>query len=328
MIHLRENVHERLRGLREQGALSAEERRAFEGQRVMITGAGGAIGAELARQVASCRPSRLTLFDQSEERLFRVEQELASQRGGAVVDAVLGDVRRHRSVRGACRAARPHVVYHAAAYTHVAVTERNVCAAVEANVLGTLAVIGAARDLGARMVLVSSAAAARPGTVVGAAARLAELALLMHAAPTFRPVVVRFADGVPQPARAAAASLLLKADLLGGCGETYWLDVARTGADAGREDLTATAQERVWTVAQEAFEPRTVRRVLRALREDVAANDAMSALADLCAVLPGYQPTDEAWKHAAACTVTTARLAVPAGPVLSIHHAAASPARN
>jgi nucleoside-diphosphate-sugar epimerase len=327
MIHFREGVHGRLRGRREQDLLGADDRRALEGQRVMITGAGGAIGCELARLLAGCRPARLTLFEQSEERLFRIEQELASRLPGPALDPVLGDVRRLRSIRGACRAARPHVVYHAAAYTHVAVTERNVCAAVEANVLGSVAVMRAARDLGARMVLVSSAAASRPDTIAGATARLAELALLVCASPAFRPVVGRFAEGIPDAARAMAASLLLKADLLGGCGEIDWLDVGPT-APAAHQGLTATTHPRIWIVPQEPFELATVRRVIRALREDVASDDAMSALADLCAVIPGYRPSDEAWKHAAAATVTTARLAVAAGPILSIHHAAASPARN
>ena len=103
-------IQERLLGRRVRGILTDEDRRAFESQRVLITGAGGTVGAEIARQVARYHPARLTLFEQSEHRLARLERELAETCPGVALDPVLGDVRRARSVRGACRAGLPHVV--------------------------------------------------------------------------------------------------------------------------------------------------------------------------------------------------------------------------
>jgi FlaA1/EpsC-like NDP-sugar epimerase len=387
MIDLRDvTVQERLLGRRVREVLTAEERRAFNGQRVMITGAGGTIGSELARQIAVCRPERLTLFEQSEYDLFRIEEELRETHPDLALDPVLGDVRRARSVFGAFRTARPHVVFHAAAYKHVTMNERAVCAAVEANVLGTVMVASAARDLGARMVLVSSDKAVRPASVMGATKRMAELAVLLHASPFFRPVVVRFGNvlgsrgsvaeilvdrlrrGLPfkitDPAATRylmtaqeAVALVMKADLVGQGGEIYWLDMGgpvrlstlvdrvmelgrreerlkrvpvqivglRPGEKLHEElthdqDLSPSGYDRLWVTHEAAFQAAVVRRVLRALRQDVADDDAAAALSDLCAAIPGFRPSDRAWADAAATTVSTSPLAMPSGSVVTIHH--------
>ncbi|MCC7242347.1 MAG: polysaccharide biosynthesis protein, partial [Acidobacteria bacterium] len=72
--------------------LTAADRRAFAGRRVLITGAGGSIGSELARQVAACAPARLTLIDHAELNLFQIEQELARVAPAVPLDVVLADV--------------------------------------------------------------------------------------------------------------------------------------------------------------------------------------------------------------------------------------------
>jgi FlaA1/EpsC-like NDP-sugar epimerase len=370
MIDLRNAVtQELLLGRRVQQVLSTDDRRAFAGQRVMVTGAGGSVGSELARQLAGCRPAKLTLFEQSEYNLFRIEQELREDYPDVEIDPVLGDVRRRRAVRAACKIARPHVVYHAAAYKHVTMTERAVCQAIEANVLGAVAVARASADIGARLVLISSDKAAQARSVMGATKRLAELAVLSLAGPTFRPVVVRFGNILgssgsvveimiervmrgrplmvthPDATRyfmtaQEAVALVMKADLLGRGGETYWLDMGApvklmtlverllalmeragcsavpvkvVGLRAGEklhEELTThglelcrTTHKRIWTARQPTFEVETIRRVLRALREDIEQNDAMSALSDLCAAVPEFTPSTEAWRAAAASTV-------------------------
>lgn len=233
--------------------LAAADRRAFAGRRVLITGAGGSIGSELSRQIARCEPARLTLVDCSELNLFRIERELQRIAPGVTLDVVLGDVTR-RVVRHAIRASRPHVVYHAAAYKHVTMVERAVCAAVEANVIGTAAVVETAREVGARFVLISSDKAAAPESVMGATKRLAELVAMSRTTANFRPVVVRFGNvmgssgsvltimreavrsGRPIPVTdpnatryfmtvGEAASLVIKAGLLSERAETYWLDM-------------------------------------------------------------------------------------------------------
>lgn len=234
--------------------LSDADRRAFSGRRVLITGAGGSIGSELARQVAACGPERLTLVDHSEHALFQIERELLGVLPARSIDPVLADVTRGAFVRQAFRMARPHVVYHAAAYKHVTMSERAVCAAANANVLGTAHVVAAARNAGARFILISSDKAAAPASVMGATKRLAELVVTRDASATFRPAVVRFGnvlgssgslltilrecirEGRPVPVTdpdatryfmtaGEAVSLVMKVDLAGHGGETCWLDM-------------------------------------------------------------------------------------------------------
>jgi FlaA1/EpsC-like NDP-sugar epimerase len=248
------SLQEILLGRRERHVLSAADRRAFRDQRVLVTGGGGSVGSELARVVAECEPARLTVVDQSEYNLFRLERELTERFPDLPFEPVLGDVTRTNDLRQVFRATRPHVVYHAAAYKHVTMTERAVCAAVRTNVLGTLSAARAAEETGARLVLVSTDKAAQPASVMGATKRAAELAALLYASSTFRPVAVRFGnvlgssgslleimlerlrEGLPIPITHEAAtryfmtpreavSLVLKADLLGRAGEIYWLDM-------------------------------------------------------------------------------------------------------
>jgi FlaA1/EpsC-like NDP-sugar epimerase len=234
--------------------LSDADRRAFAGRRVLITGAGGSIGSELARQVAICGPERLTLLDHSEHALFQIERELSGLLPPSCIDPVLADVTRPAFVRQAFRLSRPHVVYHAAAYKHVTMSERAVCASVNVNVLGTAAVVAAARNAGARFVLISSDKAAAPASVMGATKRLSERLVLHAASPGFQPAVVRFGNvlgssgslltilreciraGQPVPVTdrdatryfmtaEEAVSLVMKVDLAGHGSETYWLDM-------------------------------------------------------------------------------------------------------
>lgn len=234
--------------------LSEADRRAFAGRRVLITGAGGSIGSELARQVAACHPERLTLIDHSEHALFQIERELTPLVPEGTLDPVLADVTRQAFVRQAFRRARPHVVYHAAAYKHVTMSERAICAAANANVLGTAIVVDAAKCFESRFILVSSDKAAAPASVMGATKRLAELVVLSQASDRFAPAVVRFGNvlgssgslltilreciraGQPVPVTdpeatryfmtaGEAVSLVMKVDLGGQSNETFWLDM-------------------------------------------------------------------------------------------------------
>jgi FlaA1/EpsC-like NDP-sugar epimerase len=170
------------------------------------------------------------------------------------VEPVLADITRPALMQRVCRLASPDVVFHAAAYKHVAMMERDVCAAVSANVLGTVNVTRAARAAGARLVLVSSDKAASPRSVMGATKRLAEMAVLAAAGPRFRPIVVRFGNvlgssgslltilrdcvrrGRPLPVTdpeatryfmtaGEAVSLMMKADVLATRPQVYWLDM-------------------------------------------------------------------------------------------------------
>ena len=109
--------------------MTAIDRRALKDRRLLITGAGGSVGSELARQLAACEPASLTLVDHAEYNLFRIERRLRAEFPKLAIEPVIGDVSRRADIRHACLITRPHAVYHAAAYKHVPVTEVSVIAA-------------------------------------------------------------------------------------------------------------------------------------------------------------------------------------------------------
>ena len=187
MIEMDREAEQRLLGRPVESVLTAFDRRALKGRRLLVTGAGGSVGSELARQLASCAPSSLTLVDHAEYNLFAIEHRLRLEYPTLAVHAVLGDVSRRADIRSACLTARPHTVYHAAAYKHVPITEVSVVAAARTNVLGTVETIRAAREIGARFLLVSSDKAADPRSVMGATKRLAELVAVYQRSRLFRP---------------------------------------------------------------------------------------------------------------------------------------------
>lgn len=154
----------------------ADVRRFLKGKTVMITGAGGSIGSELSRQIAGYEPETLVLFEQSEFGLYRMEQELLRSYPNLNLIAVAGDVRQTESVRQAfALAGQVDVVYHAAAYKHVPLMEKNVPACFQTNVLGTACVARESVRAGVdRFVMISSDKAVRPTSIMGATKRLAE----------------------------------------------------------------------------------------------------------------------------------------------------------
>ena len=255
-MELDRDTEQRLLGRPVESVLTGLDRRVLKGRRLLVTGAGGSVGGELARQLASCAPASLTLVDHAEYNLVRVEHRLRLDYPSLTIHAVLGDVSRRADIRAACDAARPHTVYHAAAYNHVPMSETSVVAAARTNVLGTVETIRAARAVGARFLLVSSDKAAHPGSVMGATKRLAELVAVYQRSRLFRPVVVRFgsilgsrgsvveimADAVragrkvpvtdPSATRffltaEEAASLVIKSDLMGRGGDVFWFEMGQ-----------------------------------------------------------------------------------------------------
>ena len=147
----------------------------IEGRRVLLTGAGGSIGAELARQIAAFRPARLTLFDNSEFNLYSVDLELAERCPEVPRQALIGDVRDRQRVERLFAEAQPELVFHAAALKHVPMVEFNPVEGLHTNVLGTRNVADACRRAQVdAMVLVSTDKAVNPPNVMGASKRLAE----------------------------------------------------------------------------------------------------------------------------------------------------------
>jgi FlaA1/EpsC-like NDP-sugar epimerase len=145
------------------------------GKRVLVTGAGGTIGAELVRQIAACEPARLALLDNNEYALYSIDRELEERHAAQPRLAVIGDVREKSRVEQVIAAERPELVFHAAALKHVPMVEANTVEGVLTNVLGTRHVAEACRTHGVRaMVMISTDKAVNPASVMGATKRLAE----------------------------------------------------------------------------------------------------------------------------------------------------------
>ncbi len=151
----------------------------IEGRTVLVTGAGGSIGAELCRQVARYRPARIVLYELSEFALYQIEQSLGDLHPRLPLVRLVGDVRDEVHVRETFLRYRPQLVLHAAAFKHVPLMEdENAGAALQNNILGTLHAATAAAEAGAeRFVLVSTDKAVNPTSIMGASKRVAEMVL-------------------------------------------------------------------------------------------------------------------------------------------------------
>jgi FlaA1/EpsC-like NDP-sugar epimerase len=169
----------------------------IQGRRVLVTGAGGSIGAELCRQIARFAPRELVLFELSELALYSIEQEFRDRFPGLAVDAVIGDAKSDARVAAVFARHAPEVVFHAAAYKHVPLMEEdNACEAVANNVLSTVTLARAAQAAGTeKFVLVSTDKAVNPTNVMGASKRLAEMLVqALQAGSGTQFVIVRFGN--------------------------------------------------------------------------------------------------------------------------------------
>jgi FlaA1/EpsC-like NDP-sugar epimerase len=164
---------------------------------VLVTGAGGSIGAELCRQIARVGPRKLVLVENGEGALFEIRRELEDDRHFHRLAAVLADCKDATRMREVFAEHRPSVVFHAAAYKHVPLMEENPVEAVRNNAVATRIVAAAAGESGAaRFVLVSTDKAVEPATVMGASKLLAEWAVeaAQHRFPRTRYTTVRFGN--------------------------------------------------------------------------------------------------------------------------------------
>ncbi len=149
--------------------------RLVEGSTVLVTGAGGSIGSEITRQVASFRPGRLVLLDNSEFALYAIDHEMQENHAGINRKSVIASVRDRQTISRLMANMRPDVVFHAAALKHVPLIESNACEGVLTNVIGTKHVAEAAAANGVKaVVMISTDKAIRPSSVMGASKRAAE----------------------------------------------------------------------------------------------------------------------------------------------------------
>jgi len=233
-------------------------RQGLHGRRVMVTGAGGSIGSEICRQVAACQPAGLVMFEKHEASLYDIDREIRRLFPGITADAFIGDVRDASRVDEVLEATRPEVIFHAAAYKHVPMMERNPWEAAKTNALGTKILTEAADRFGVgTFVLISTDKAVEPICVMGASKRMAELILQWIAPhsrtrfltvrfgnvldssgsviPLFREQIERGGPVTVTHARATrwfmtvpeAVHLILEAQSLGKGGEVFVLDMGK-----------------------------------------------------------------------------------------------------
>ena len=172
-------------------------RDALAARTVLVTGGGGSIGSELCRHIAQLGPSRLVVVDVSEFNLYRLERELREAYPALALSVVLADVCDAAAVERVFERHRPDVVFHAAAYKHVAMLESHGREALRVNALGTHTVAGAAgRHAAGRFVLISSDKAVNPANAMGASKQLAERVCraAQDASPSTRFSTVRFGN--------------------------------------------------------------------------------------------------------------------------------------
>jgi FlaA1/EpsC-like NDP-sugar epimerase len=161
---------------RPQTALDRDAMKALiKGKRVLITGAGGSIGAELVRQISDLEPASIALVENSEFNLYSIDMELSKRHSDLSRQALIGDVRDNQRITSIFEVTRPELVFHAAALKHVPMVEANVLEGLATNVLGTMNVVNAAKAVGvATFVQISTDKVVNPTNVMGASKRIAE----------------------------------------------------------------------------------------------------------------------------------------------------------
>lgn len=150
----------------------------IHGKRVMVTGGGGTIGSELARQIAAHGPSLLLLFDVYENNVYDIQLELRDRYPDLNLVVLIGSVRDSRKIYDVFHKYKPQIVYHAAAHKHVPLMEDSPAEAIKNNVIGTYKTAYAAMVHGTeQFVLISTDKAVNPTSIMGASKRLCEMVL-------------------------------------------------------------------------------------------------------------------------------------------------------
>ena len=169
---------EELLGRDKVGLDTVEIAKAYAGRVVLVTGAGGSIGSELCRQLMSCSPAKIVLFEQSEYQLYQIERDMQNRLAESTIGlaAYLGSVTDQKRLAATIEGEGVEIILHAAAYKHVPIVEENEIEGARNNILGTKAVCDAAASAGIeRLIFVSTDKAVRPTNIMGATKRMAEL---------------------------------------------------------------------------------------------------------------------------------------------------------
>ena len=169
------------------------------GKVILVTGAGGSIGSELCRQIVRLNPRTLVLVDINEFGLYQTLEQLKNIQHNYRIETdiipALCSVQNRSQIGKVCSAYRPDIVYHAAAYKHVALVEQNIIEAIKNNVFGTQVIVEASMNAGvSEFALVSTDKAVRPSNVMGATKRLAEIIVQSNRNSQMRISIVRFGN--------------------------------------------------------------------------------------------------------------------------------------
>jgi FlaA1/EpsC-like NDP-sugar epimerase len=176
------------------------EEAADAGQSVLVTGAGGYIGSALVLAIAAAGPARIILLDSAEHNLFEIRQKLESSFGRVPCEPVLGSVDAAHFLDDIFTRFQPQVIYHAAAFKHVPLLERNPLAAVRNNAIGTYTLAQAALRHGTRkLILISTDKAVNPHSVMGVSKRIAELAVVSLSSAACRMNAIRLVNVIGSP---------------------------------------------------------------------------------------------------------------------------------
>ena len=168
----------------------------IKNQTVLVTGAGGSIGRELSRQIATHKPKNLLLVDHSEDALYHVDMELAKNHADLNIASILIDIKNLEDLKTVFKENKPQIVFHAAAYKHVPMIEKNPISGLENNFMGTKNLVDTAiKSKTNRVVIVSTDKAVNPTNVMGATKRAAEMYSLAASKGTQTQVMaVRFGN--------------------------------------------------------------------------------------------------------------------------------------
>ena len=230
----------------------------IKGKNVLITGSGGAIGAELCREVARLSPKMLIAYDHNENDAYLLELEIGENYPNMKFQTIMGDIQDIGFLKHVFSEYKPHIVFHSAAHKHVPLMEKNPAAAVKNNIIGTRNVIDVAEYHDTEcVVMISTDKALNPAGVMGASKRIAEMIMQARAkASRTRFTAVRFGNVIgsngsvipifkrqissggpitvthPDSRRffmtaREAAQLIIKAGAIGSAGEIFMLDMGR-----------------------------------------------------------------------------------------------------
>lgn len=169
---------------------------AYQGKRILVTGAGGSIGAELCRQLLLLKPAKLAILDKDENSIYDLEHELRYRDPKAAIEPMIADIKTRERVDYLFEEFSPQVVLNAAAHKHVPLMEKNPCEAVLNNVMGMKNVLEACREVNVeRFVFISSDKAVNPANVMGATKRIGEKLLAVYSdGSTMKAASVRFGN--------------------------------------------------------------------------------------------------------------------------------------